>query len=52
MRTTEFTREELYDIVWSTALSKLIEQYAYTNDGIKKICNQFDIPMPDGSYWS
>jgi hypothetical protein len=52
MRTTEFTREELYDIVWSTTLSKLIEQYAYTNDGIKKICNQFDIPMPDGSYWS
>ena len=52
METFEFTRKELYDIVWSTTLSKLTEQYAYTNDGIKKICNQFDIPMPDGSYWS
>jgi hypothetical protein len=52
METFEFTRKELYDIVWSTTLSKLTEQYAYTNDGIKKICKQFDIPMPDGSYWS
>lgn len=52
MKTVEFTRKELYNIVWSTTLSKLTEQYAYTNDGIKKICKQFDIPMPDGSYWS
>lgn len=52
METIEFTRKELYEIVWSTTLSKLTQQYAYTNDGIKKICKQFDIPMPDGSYWS
>lgn len=52
MRTIELTRKELYDMVWSTTLSKLTEQYAYTNDGIKNICNQFNIPMPDGSYWS
>jgi hypothetical protein len=49
---TIITRQELYDIVWSTTLSKLTLQYAYTNDGIKKICKQFEIPMPDGSYWS
>jgi hypothetical protein len=52
METIELTRKELYDIVWSTTLSKLTQQYAYTNDGIKKICKQFEIPMPDGSYWS
>jgi hypothetical protein len=52
METIEFTRKELYEIVWSTTLSKLTLQYAYTNDGIKKICKQFNIPMPDGSYWS
>jgi hypothetical protein len=52
MKTIELTRKELYDIVWSTTLSKLTQQYAYTNDGIKKICKQFEIPMPDGSYWS
>jgi hypothetical protein len=52
METIELTRKELYDIVWSTTLSKLTQQYAYTNDGIKKMCKQFEIPMPDGSYWS
>lgn len=52
METIELTRKELYEIVWSTTLSKLTQQYAYSNDGIKKICKQFDIPMPDGSYWS
>jgi hypothetical protein len=52
METIELTRRELYDIVWSTTLSKLTSQYAYTNDGIKKLCKQFEIPMPDGSYWS
>ena len=52
METIELTRKELYDIVWSTPLSKLTQQYAYTNDGIKKLCKQFEIPMPDSSYWS
>lgn len=52
METIELTRKELYDIVWSTTISKLTHQYAYTNDGIKKLCKQFEIPMPDGSYWS
>jgi len=52
METIGLTRKELYDIVWSTTLSKLTQQYAYTNDGIKKICKQYEVPMPDGSYWS
>ena len=52
METIELTRKELYDIVWSTTLSKLTQQYAYSNDGIKKICKQYEVPMPDGSYWS
>jgi hypothetical protein len=52
METIEITRKELYDIVWSTTLSKLTQQYALSNEGIKKLCKQFEIPMPDNSYWS
>ena len=52
METIELTRKKLYDIVWSTTLSKLTQEYAYSNDGFKKLCKQFEIPMPDGSYWS
>lgn len=51
METTELTRKELYDIVWSTPVSKLTQKYAISPDGIKKICKQFEIPMPDGGYW-
>ncbi len=52
MATTELTRKELYNLVWSTSLSKLTQQYAISNDGIKKICKQFDIPIPDSGYWT
>lgn len=51
METIELSRKQLYDIVWSTSLSKLIQQYALSNDGIKKICKQYDIPIPDRGYW-
>jgi hypothetical protein len=51
METIELSRKQLYDIVWSTSLSKLTQEYAFSNEGIKKICKQFDIPMPDNGYW-
>lgn len=51
METKEISRKELYDLVWSTPLSKITLQYAYTNDGIKKICMQYDVPMPQNGYW-
>ena len=52
METIKINRKELYDIVWSTPLSKLTQQYAISNEGIKKLCKQFEIPMPENSYWS
>lgn len=52
MKTQQVTRKELYDLVWSKTLAKLTEEYAYTNEGIKKICKDFDVPMPDNGYWS
>lgn len=51
METIEVTRKELYDLVWSTSLSKLTQQYALSNEGIKKLCKQFEIPIPDNGYW-
>ncbi len=52
MKTITVTREQLYDLVWSKTLAKLTEEFAYTNEGIKKICKEFDVPMPDNGYWS
>jgi hypothetical protein len=52
MKTQRVTRKDLYDLVWSKTLAKLTEEFAYTNEGIKKICKEFDVPMPDNGYWS
>lgn len=52
METIELTRKELYDIVWSTPVYKLTQEYAFSNLCFKRICKQFEIPMPDISYWS
>ena len=51
MENIELTRKELYDLVWSTSLTKLSDKYALTADGIKKICKEFDIPIPENGYW-
>ena len=51
MEKKEFSRKELYDLVWSTSLSKLTLQHAFSNEGFKKLCKQFEIPMPDNGYW-
>jgi hypothetical protein len=52
METIQLTRKELYDLVWSTPLTKLSEKYSLTTEGIKKICKEFEIPTPDNGYWS
>ena len=51
METIELTRKQLYDLVWSIPISKLALKYALSNDGIKKICKQFEIPMPQNGFW-
>lgn len=51
MATIELTRKELYEILWSTPLSRLAERYALTREGFKTICRQFEIPMPDNGHW-
>ncbi|MFB3386663.1 hypothetical protein [Flavobacterium sp. LAR06] len=52
MEVKELTRKELFDLVWSTSLVKLTVQYAYSNEGLKNICKEFEIPMPDVGYWT
>lgn len=51
METTKLTRKELYDLVWSTTISKILEKYAISNDGFKKICKKHEIPLPGNGYW-
>jgi len=51
METIELSRKQLYDLVWSTTMSNLTQKYALSRDGFKKICKQFEIPIPQNGYW-
>jgi hypothetical protein len=48
----EFTRQELYDLVWSTPMVKLAKGFGLSDAGLRKICVKHDIPTPPLGYWA
>ena len=52
MEEIKFTREELYDLVWSEPMSRLAKKYNLSNNGLKKRCKKMMIPYPPVGYWS
>lgn len=51
MQTTTLTRKELYHLVWSAPISKILERFALSHEGFKKICKEYEIPLPSNGYW-
>ncbi len=51
MEKVEVTRQELYDLVWSKPMTKLALEYNLSDNGLRKICKQFDIPVPLLGHW-
>lgn len=51
METIEFTRKELYDLVWENPLSKLAAKYNLSDNGLRKVCKKLDIPLPKNGHW-
>ncbi|TAV81553.1 hypothetical protein [Rhizobium leguminosarum] len=47
-----FNRQELYDLVWSTPILKLAEQFGISDRGLAKICARFHIAVPGHGYWA
>lgn len=45
------SRQELYDLVWSEAVSKVAARYNLSDVGLKKICLKHRIPVPPRGYW-
>jgi hypothetical protein len=52
MKSNTFTRKELYDLVWSKPLTTLAKEFAYSDNGLRKICIKHNIPLPKSGYWS
>jgi hypothetical protein len=48
----EFSRKELYDLVWSTPMTKLAKKFGFSDVGLRKICIKHDIPTPPLGYWA
>jgi hypothetical protein len=51
-QTIRFTREELYEKVWSKSMSSLAKEWGISDVGLAKIWNRQNIPRPDLGYWA
>jgi hypothetical protein len=49
---TTVTREELYDLVWSTPMRDLAKRFGISDVGLAKRCRGLKIPMPGRGYWA
>jgi hypothetical protein len=46
------TREELYELVWSTPATKLGERFSLSGRGLAKLCARHEIPVPERGWWA
>jgi integrase len=51
-RVHRFTRQELYDLVWSQPMSVLATSYGVSDSGLAKVCRRANIPVPPRGYWA
>lgn len=47
-----FTRQELYDLVWSVPISTLAVKYGLSDRGLAKVCERHQIPVPSRGHWA
>lgn len=46
-----FTRQELFDLVWSKPIQQLARDFKLSNVGLAKRCKRRYIPLPPRGYW-
>jgi len=46
-----FTREQLYEAVWSKPMRHLAPTYGLSDVGLAKICRKLQVPTPPVGYW-
>ena len=51
MSKVKLTRNELYDLMWSEPITSISKKYVISNDGLKKISGEMQIPCPEPGYW-
>ena len=48
----EFSREQLYDLVWARPLVQLADYFTVTPTALAKQCKRLKIPLPGLGYWA
>ena len=48
----DYSRKELYDLIWSTPASKLSARFGISNVAIAKRCKRQNVPRPSRGYWA
>jgi len=46
------TRAELYAMVWKTPTSRLAGRFGVSNAELRKICSDYNVPLPTAGYWT
>jgi hypothetical protein len=49
---SEYSRQELYDLVWSAPASKLAPDFGISDVAIAKRCTKLNVPRPSVGYWA
>ena len=52
MEKSTFTRQELYDLVWSESILQLSKKLNISEGGLRRICIWMNIPTPKQGYWA
>jgi hypothetical protein len=50
--TITLTREQLYEQIWSTPMSRLALRYGISDVALAKHCRKHDIPRPPRGHWA
>lgn len=45
------TRQQLYDMIWERAVSKIAPELGISDVALRKQCVKHAIPLPDATYW-
>lgn len=46
------TRQELYELIWAEAVSRVAERFSLSGTGLRKLCLRNSIPLPPRGYWA
>ena len=47
-----FTRNDLYELIWSQPTIKIAEKYDISDTWLAKICKEMEVPKPSRGYWT